>query len=134
MTSPRFLLDTNTVSRLLREDAVLIRKVARVPTHALAISSITAGELWYGLAKRATSTRWSVVVEEFLRRVDIAAFDDVAARRFGALRADMERRGTMLAPLDLQIAAHALARDLVLVSNDAAFRHVVGLRLEDWCV
>lgn len=134
MTSHRFLLDTNTVSRLLREDPVVMRRVARVPTRALAISSITAGELWYGLAKRATSTRWSVVVEEFLRRVDIAAFDDVAARRFGALRADLERRGTLLAPLDLQIAAHALALDLVLVSNDAAFRHVAGLQFEDWCV
>lgn len=134
MIAHRFLLDTNTVSRLLREDVVTMRKVAHVPARAMAISSISAGELWYGLAKRATTTRWSVVVEEFLRRVDVVPFDGLAARRFGELRADLERRGTLLAPLDMQIAAHALALDLVLVSNDAAFRHVAGLQLEDWCV
>lgn len=133
MSAHRFLLDTNTASRLLREDPIVMRRVARVPTTAMAISSITAGELWYGLAKRATSTRWSLVVEEFLRRVDVAPFDDVAAKRFGELRADLERRGKPLAPLDLQIAAHALALNVVLVSNDMAFRHVPGLALEDWC-
>lgn len=130
----RYLLDTNTVSRLLREDSGVMRRVARVPARAMAISSITASELWYGLAKRPTSTRRSVVVEEFLRHADVMAFDGAVARRFGELRADLERRGKLLAPLDMQIAAHALSLDLILVSNDAAFRHVEGVQLEDWCV
>lgn len=129
----RFLLDTNTVSKLLREEPLVVRRVARVPTHAMVISSVTAGELWYGLAKRAVNTRWSLVVEAFLERVEVVAFDHVAARRFGELRADLERRGRSLTAFDLQIAAHALALERVLVSNDAAFRQVPNLRLEDWC-
>ena len=56
----------------------------------------------------------------------------VTAERYGPVRADMERRGKILGPLDLLIATHALAEGTVLVTNDHAFSQVVGLPLEDW--
>ncbi len=55
-----------------------------------------------------------------------------AASRYGSLRALLERNGQTLAPLDMQIAAHALSVGAVLVSRDRAFKPVAGLVLEDW--
>ena len=128
----RYMLDTNTVSHLVREELGVIRHVARHPTAAIVVSSISVGELMFGLAKRGYGTRWSIATEEFLRCVEVASWDEFTARRYGDLRAELERRGTPLSALDTQIAAHALARDMVLVTSDVAFCKVPGLRVEDW--
>jgi tRNA(fMet)-specific endonuclease VapC len=50
------------------------------------------------------------------------------------LRADLERLGRILAPLELAIATHALDVGAVLVTNDRAFGQVTGLQVEDWAV
>ncbi len=128
----QYLLDTNTVSHLVRQHPVVALRVVAVPMASLCISAITEGELVYGLAKRPDATRLHAVVQQFLLRVDVLPWDRAAARRYGALRALMERKGQTLAPLDMQIAAHALSVGAVLVSNDRAFKQVAGLLLEDW--
>ena len=69
---------------------------------------------------------------EFLRRVDVLPWDSAVAERYGNVRADMERQGKTLAPLDSLIAAHALSVGAVLVTNDRAFAQVAGLHVEDW--
>ncbi len=128
----QYLLDTNTVSHLVRQHPVVALRVVAVPMASLCISAITEGELVYGLAKRPDATRLHAVAQQFLLRVDVLPWDRAAARRYGALRALMERKGQTLAPLDMQIAAHALSVGAVLVSNDRAFKQVAGLLLEDW--
>ena len=128
----QYLLDTNTVSHLVRRHPVVALRVVAVPMASLCISAITEGELVYGLAKRPDATRLHAVAQQFLLRVDVLPWDRAAARRYGALRALMERKGQTLAPLDMQIAAHALSVGAVLVSNDRAFKQVAGLLLEDW--
>lgn len=128
----RYLLDTNTVSHLLKVHPAVARRVATVPMASLCISAITEGELRFGLAKRPEAKRLHLAVEELLRRVDILAWDRAAAARYGAVRADMTGRGKVLAPLDLLIATHALAVDAVLVTCDQAFDLVPGLCIEDW--
>ena len=60
------------------------------------------------------------------------ALDSTAAARYGIARADMERRGKTLAPLDMLIAAHSLEAGMILVTNDPAFSQMTGLPLEDW--
>lgn len=101
---------------------------------SLGISSITEGELRFGLAKRPDARRLHRVVRELLLRIDVAPWDSVAATHYGLMRASLEQRGRVLAPLDLLIAAHARAMDAVLVSNDQAFHQVPELRVEDWTV
>ncbi len=128
----QYLLDTNTVSHLVRQHPVVALRVVAVPMASLCISAITEGELVYGLAKRPDATRLHAVAQQFLLRVDVLPWDRAAARCYGALRALMERKGQTLAPLDMQIAAHALSVGAVLVSNDRAFKQVAGLLLEDW--
>lgn len=127
-----YMLDTNTVSHLLKGNSSVARHVVGVPMASLCISSITEGELLYGLAKRPDATRLQQAVRELLRRVDVLAWDRATAQRYGVIRAEMERRGKVLGSLDLLIAAHAMATGRVLVTNDRAFRQVEGLPLEDW--
>lgn len=128
----RYMLDTNTVSYLLREHPAVSRRIVAVPMASLCISAITEGELLFGLAKRPTAKALHVAVREFLRRVDVLPWESATAERYGVVRADMARQGKVLAPLDLLIATHALSMDAVLVTNDQAFGQMTDLHIEDW--
>lgn len=128
----RFMLDTNTVSHLIKGHPSVVRRLVAVPMASLCISAITEGELRFGMAKRPDAKRLRLAVQEFLLRVDILPWDSVIAQSYGTVRADMERRGRTLAPLDLLIAAHALSAGTVLVTNDHAFCQVAELPTEDW--
>ncbi len=128
----RYLLDTNIISHLVRAQPEVVRRTVAVPMAAICMSSITEGELLYGLAKRHEAAKLHRIVEEILQRVEVLPWDRDAARHYGVLRARLERSGTILAPLDLLIAAQALAHGMVLVTNDQVFERVSGLAIEDW--
>ena len=130
----RYMLDTNTVSHLLKGHPTVVRRVVGAPMASLSVSAITEGEMHYGLAKRPDAKRLHVAVWEFLRRVDVLPWDSAIAKDYGTLRADLERLGKVLAPLDLLIATHALNVGVVLVTNDKAFGRVPGLQVKDWTV
>ena len=128
----RYLLDTNIVSHLIKDHPVESQRIVKMPIASLCISVITEAELYYGLAKRQEAKRLHLVVEEFLKRVDVMPWDSAIVKNYGFIRAEMERQGKNLAPLDMLIAAHALSVDAVLVTNDKAFYQVGGLTIEDW--
>ena len=130
----RYVLDTNTVSALIRLNPNAVTALRGVPITSVCISVMTEAELAYGLAKRPEATRLHAAVHEFLRRVDVLAFDRAASAAYGALRADLERAGTPVAPLDLLIAAHALSTDATLVTNDGAFKNIQSLQVVDWTI
>jgi tRNA(fMet)-specific endonuclease VapC len=124
--------DTNIVSHLVKQRPVVVRRAVTASMALLCLSSITARELMYGLAKRLEAIRLRRAVEELLLRVDVLPWDNDAAKRYGSVRADRERRGTILAPPDLLIATHALSVGAVLVTNDQAFHQVGNLNVVDW--
>jgi len=128
----QYMLDTNTVSQLIKQHPLVARRVVAAPMASLCISAITEGELLFGLAKRPDAKSLHIAVRELLRRVNVLPWDSAIAERYGTVRADLERQGKMLAPLDLLIAAHALGTDAVLVTNDQVFGHVACLDVEDW--
>ena len=128
----RYLLDTNTVSHLIKGHPAVAQRVVAVPMASLCISAITEGELLFGLAKRPDAKRLHLLVQEFLRRVDVLPWDSSIAKYYGTVRADMERPGKILAPLDMLIAVHTLCVGAVLVTNDRAFCQVADLSIEDW--
>ena len=127
-----YLLDTNTVSYLIRRHPEVSRRVSAVPMAALYISCITEGELLFGLAKRPAATHLRALVEAFLRRVEALAWHSGAAAHYGPLRAELEGRGQSLSPLDMLIAAQAAAEGAILVTSDRAFTQVRELMVEDW--
>jgi tRNA(fMet)-specific endonuclease VapC len=128
----RYMLDTNTVSHLLKRHPAVTRRVVAVPITSVCISAITQGELLFGLARRPDATALHDAVREFLRRVDVLPWDAATSEVYGPARAAAQREGRVLAPMDLLIGSHALSVDAVLVTNDRAFAQLSGLAVEDW--
>jgi tRNA(fMet)-specific endonuclease VapC len=127
------MLDTNTVSLIIRNHPVVTKHLAAMPVDAVCISAVTAAELLYGLAKRPEAHRLHNLVTTFLHHVDVLPWDSDAANSHAGLRANCEKQGTSLAALDMLIAAHAVATDNVLITNDQGFRHVTKqLKTKDW--
>ena len=129
----RYLLDTNICIYVInaRPAAVLARFVEH-EVDGLGISAITASELYWGVCKSG-SVRNRTTLEKFLSPLVVLDYDLGAARKYGELRAYLEQQGAPIGPLDQQIAAHALALDVTLVTNNVReFQRVPGLRLENW--
>ena len=120
------------VSHIIKRQPQAIARLLEVPMHSVCISAVTAGELAFGLAKRPQAMALKEAVNEFLRRVEVMPWDAAVAQSYGTLRAALYKKGTPLAALDLQIAAHALHLKAMLVSNDKAFAQVGLLVVEDW--
>lgn len=129
-----YMLDTNAVSHAVKVHPLIAQRVLEASMASLCVSAVTAGELWFGLARRPENRRLGVLVTEFLRRVDVLPWDRSAAERYGVLRSEMERAGRPLGSLDLLIAAHALDVGAVLVTSDRAMTRLSGLQVEDWTV
>ena len=128
----RYMLDTNTVSHLLKGHPAVTRRLITVPMASLCISAITEGELLFGLAKRPAAKQLHVAVRELLKRIDVLPWDSVAAEHYGIVRANMASQGKVLSPLDLLIATHALSIEAVLVTNDQSISLMPNLHIEDW--
>jgi tRNA(fMet)-specific endonuclease VapC len=129
----KFLLDTNICIYIINErPRKVLERFEQRAINEIGVSSVSAAELAFGVAK-TRSARNRSALESFLLPLVVAPFDLPAAFAYGDLRADLERRGEPIGPLDLQIAAHALALGTVLVTNnEREFRKVTGLRLENW--
>lgn len=129
-----YMLDTNIASHVIRGDRPEVtQRLVELPMEDLVVSAITEGELRYGLAKRAHPPALSERVRQFLLRVDVLPWDHDVTHAYGDLRAACEAKGVTLAPLDMMIAAHAVATGCTLVTRDKAFRHVPKpLIVEDW--
>lgn len=132
-----YLLDTDILSNLLRRapSTALVTKLASIPPEQQFTSSITLGELVYGayrLQERAGALLQRLD-ETLLPNLPILPFDASAARRYGEVRAELERRGTPMGDADLRIASIALTLDLTVVTaNVRHFQKVPGLAVENW--
>ena len=130
----RYMLDTNTVSSLIKKNPAVSRRIASFPMERLCLSVISEGEILYGLAKKPHAKNLHLAVQEFLKRVDVMVWDTNVAEHYGVLRAELEGSGNVLGSLDMQIAAHASQLGAVLVTNDQAFKRIQKLKVEDWTV
>jgi len=128
-----YLLDTNIASCIIKGNSPAVdRRLVKVAMAQLAISAVTEGELRFGAARLPHAARLHSLIEEFLLRVAILPWDSDAARQYGQLRATLEREGQPMGNLDVMIAAHALAVNAVLITNDHAFVRIKTLKIEDW--
>ncbi len=134
MTAPRFMLDTNIISDLIRSPRGAAAQQARAFEGALCTSIIIATELRYGCAKKGSPDLLRRV-EAALAEIEVLAFGAPADAEYGRLRAELEVKGTVIGANDMLIAAHALALDMRLVTgNVGEFSRVRGLRVENWLV
>lgn len=129
----RFLLDTNTVSDLVRNpQGRCASRIAVVGERNVCTSIIVASELRYGALKR-NSVRLTRQVEAVLGAIEVAAYESPVDTIYARVRTRLEKAGTPIGGNDLLIASHALALDLTLVTaNEREFARVRGLRIENW--
>ncbi len=130
----KYMLDTNICIYVIKhKPPEVIKNFLRHATDELCISSITYGELMHGVEKSQAAERNHAAITLFLASIAILPFDHYAAQEYGKIRADLERRGTPIGPMDMLIAGHAKACGLILVTNNTReFFRVENLEVEDW--
>lgn len=131
----RRTLDTNICSYVLRRHPpAMLERFAHLPREQLWLSAIVAAELRFGAAK-LDSPRFSAAVEAWLAGFDVRPWPVAATSHYAQARAALERSGTPIGGMDLLIAAHAIAEDSVVVTNNAReFLRVPGLAVEEWAL
>lgn len=132
----RYMLDTNTVSFLIKESQPLLaQRISQKGVERIAISAVVEAELLWGLAKKQPSHLIQQRVMTFLAQVEILSWDRDAAQAYARLKKIMHNSGISLTTSDLMIAAHAYSLDLVLITNDQAFLKLQPhLDVQDWTV
>lgn len=132
-----FCLDTKACIALINGTSPQLRRRFRRAVaggRTVAVSSVVAFELWYGVAKSARrKDNTKRLATFFAGPIDLIPFDDADARIAGEVRATLEAAGTPIGAYDLLIAGQALRRRLTLVTADVReFARVAGLTWRDW--
>lgn len=131
----RYLLDTNTwIYYLKRVGSPVEARLRQTPASDVAVCSVVWAELLHGARKYEKRNERAERIERTLGPFRSLPFDDAAARRYAEARDSLERRGEIIGPNDLLIAAIALTHGLTVATNNREFSRVDGLSVEDWTV
>ena len=128
-----YLLDTNAVIALMKNNDQVTDHIRQVGRSELIICAPVEAELWFGVNKsnRVVENRHHLLT--LLKWLPSLPFSGDATRFSGEIRATLARNGKPIGPYDVQIAAIALANNCILVThNTGEFSRIAGLKLEDW--
>ncbi len=129
-----YLLDTNTCIFLINKKPVhVLDRLRKALDHKNYLSSITVAELQFGVYNSRHVEKNRISLTEFLVPFEILAFDDQDAEVYGIIHSQLKKEGKLIGSYDMLIAAQALAKGLILVTNNTVeFRRIRNLKLEDW--
>lgn len=132
----KFMLDTNTCIFLIKKKSPqIIEHLKNQSIGDVCISSITLAELCYGVAKSQRIQQNQHALDMFIHPLEIAFFDEKAAKSYGDIRAHLEKIGKSIGSMDMLIGAHALSLGVTLVTNNIReFKRIHGLKVIDWSV
>jgi len=130
----RYLLDTNIFIYIRQgRPEEVVRRFRGLRTGEAAVSLISYGELFFGVAKRGQRADDLERLHALMRLLPCLTIPEGAAEVYGAIRADLESKGQVISNNDLWVAAHALASGLTLVTNnEKEFKRVRGLKIQNW--
>ena len=130
----KFMLDTNICIYIIKQKPQKVMEhFRRYLAGDVGISSITLAELQYGVAKSQHVQENQEALKEFVLPLEIAQFDEDAARAYGTVRAGLEKSGKPIGAMDTLIGAHALSLGLTLVTNNTKeFKQIKNLKVVDW--
>ena len=130
----KYLIDTNICIYIMNKRPIgIIHKFKQFEVGEIGVSTITVSELQYGVVKSKNRKLNKQRVEDFLSPLEIIPYDEIAANTYGDIRNKLEKRGESIGPLDMLIAAHALSRNLVLITNnEKEFKQVKNLKVKNW--
>jgi tRNA(fMet)-specific endonuclease VapC len=129
-----YLLDTNICIYIIKKKPIAVfDRFKQLTIGSIGISSITLAELQYGIMKSSNPDKNREALDKFLTPIEILDFGYYATIEYGKIRAELERKGTPIGPLDMLIASHAKSLDLTLVTNnEKEFERIAGLKIENW--
>lgn len=130
----RYMLDTNICIYAIKHkpEQVLLRLNEHDPAE-ICISSVTYAELMHGVQKSQAVDKNRLALALLLANIEILNFDANAAESYGEIRAELEKQGTPIGPLDMMIAGHARSLNYTVVTNNIKeFSRIKGLKLENW--
>ena len=130
----RMMLDTNICIYIIKNRPPSVkRKFESLEIGELCLSSITVSELYYGAYKSQHQAKNLKALKYFLMPFEILEYDYNAAVAYGRIRAELEKKGKVIGNMDMQIAGHALSRQMTLVTNNTKeFERISGLMLDNW--
>ncbi len=130
----RFLLDTNICIYIIKQKPPkVLEKFQTLTPSDVGVSSITVAELEYGAYKSQRQEQNRAALSQFLIPLEILPFDERATETYGQIRAELERRGTVIGSMDMLIASQAISLGLTLVTNNVReLSQIPGLTLENW--
>lgn len=129
----KFLLDTDTCIYALKQRERVIKHLLSQSREDVVVSVVTEAELRTGAAKSSSPARTLRLVENFLRPLTIIELTSEDAASYAVVRSRLERAGRPIGPLDTLIAAQAVVRKLIFVTNnERELRRVSTLRVENW--
>ena len=130
----KYLLDTNICIYIIKNKPEQVKeRFLQCELGDIAISSITLMELMYGAYKSQNIEKSIKIIDEFVAPLDIINFGHKSADICGKIYADLSKKGKVIGLPDMQIAATAMARDYVLVTNNMKeFERISDLKLENW--
>ncbi len=130
----KYLLDTDTFSDMVKgQNAKIIKRMESLQTGECGLSVVTRGEIMFGLQIKTLKPAVQQRLDRLLEVIDTLPLTTEVAAQYGKLRAYLRTQGTPIGPNDLWIAAHALASNLSLVTNNTReFARVPKLKVENW--
>jgi len=130
----RYMLDTNIcIYAIKHKPEKVFQKLQEVEPEDVYVSSVTYAEMVHGVEKSAAVEKNRLALSMLLANIEILDFDVDAANCYGKIRADLEKKGTPIGPLDMMIAGHAQSRGYTVVTNNVKeFSRVSNLKIENW--
>ena len=130
----KYLIDTNICIYIMNNHPPeVLEKFKHIGVGEVGISSISVSELHYGVCKSKKIEQNIKRFEEFLYPFEILTYDENASREYGKVRSQLEKKGLIIGPLDMLIAAHAISRELTIITNNTKeFRRIRSLKVENW--
>jgi tRNA(fMet)-specific endonuclease VapC len=128
--SGRLLLDTNIVIALFARDLAVAEHLDEA--EEVSIASIVLGELYFGARRSGRMKENLARIDEFAVNSAVLGCDAETARYYGEIKNTLREKGRPIPENDIWIAAIALQYDLTLITRDAHFEEVDGLKAESW--
>jgi tRNA(fMet)-specific endonuclease VapC len=130
----RYMLDTNIcIYAIKHKPEKVFQKLQSVDPQDVCVSSVTYAELVHGVEKSAAVEKNRLALSMLLANIEILDFDVDAADCYGKIRANLEKKGTPIGPLDMMIAGHAMSMGYTVVTNNVKeFSRVPDLKIENW--
>ena len=129
----KYLLDTNICVYFLKQDTKIVEKIASFSADDLAISYINLAELLYGAYNSDYVDKNLERIRYIENIIEVVPFDRNAIENFAAIKSTLKKQGKLIDDFDILIAAVALSREMILVTNNEKhFERIPNLIIENW--